>query len=533
VAKTATSKSRTKRFKANLRSLIASVGLTQREFADKLDLPYNWIRKSCNDGIARIHPNNEKSLSAICDFFGLSQIDSLWGKRVASTEWKTEDLAEQHREFVDDLNWLLKEFPDDHNVAEVKRVIGEVVEYIRHPANHQQDAAEERPDRELRAAATPRAERFRTNLRHLIEVAGMTQKAFALRIDISYIWLRKSCTNGVARLHPKNEKYIQAICDFFDLRNLESLWNGRLTSKRIQSIDDVAEEQTRLVADLIWLLKEHGDSQDSILRSHVGEVKRVISSVVKHLYVSKEKPKAEPELHRPVRTTAEVTQEFDRLLEAWHFEGSAIRHRLLTASMTPTRDVRHAEVNRRGKFYVDDMDYLDDQIDGIAEEDGESGGEVNLAYSGEDAFRSWVFERTSNPTTAHLEELKRISQPADAFIRSLPESLRISLADELIPVVYRAFFNRVPPEEIRHTLDGLLLSQRVAEFIDGLPESLKAAFTKEDLLDIVENQMVKGVSSEKLRRVLDQIGEVRGVVADPEIMKRRKRIRRRKITLHR
>jgi transcriptional regulator with XRE-family HTH domain len=531
VAKTAISKTRPIRFKENLRSLIASAGMTQREFADKLDLPYNWIRKSCNDGIARSHPKNEKSLRAICDFFNLSQIDSLWGKRVASTEWKTEDLAEQHREFVDDLNWLLKEFPGDHNVAEVKRVIGEVVEYIRRPASPNQDAATEGQSNPKLRAAKPRAERFKTNLRHLIEVAGMTQKAFALRIDISYIWLRKSCTNGVAQLHPMNEKYIRAICDFFRLRNIESLWDGRLIAKRLQSIDDVADEQRMLVADLIRLLKEHGDSQDSNVRSHIVEVKRVIAKVVKHLYVPKEKPAPAPERQRPQRTMAETTGVLDKCFDAQSTMQEPLQRR--AAFTTPTRDVRTAEVNRKNKYYFDDIDNLDDQIDGFYAADDNPDGELNSGNSAEDTFHSWVAKRINDPTSEHLEELNRISQPADAFIRSLPESLRGSLEKELIPVVYRAFFNEVPPELIRQTLDELLLSRRIAEFIDGLPESLRTAFTEDDLIDIVENQMAKGVSSEKLRRSLDKIGEVRGVDADPDIIKKRKRIRRRQIPRHR
>lgn len=328
-----------------------------------------------------------------------------------------------------------------------------------------------------------------------------------------------------------NEKYIRAICDFFRLRNIESLWDGRLISKRLQSIEDVAEEQRNLVCDLIWLLQENGDAEDSEVRSHVGEVKRVISKVIKHLYVAQEKPAPTPERLRPQRTMAEITEDLDNWLDAQSTIQEPLQRR--AAPTTPTRFVRPAEINRKGKYYVDDMDYLDDQIDGVYSADDEPDGEWNSGESAEDAFQSWVAERINDPTSEHLEELNRISQPANAFIHSLPESLRISLADELIPVVYRAFFNRVPPEEIRHTLDGLLLSQRVAEFIEGLPASLRAAFTEEDLMDTIENQMAKGVSSEKLRRSLDQIGEVRGVVADPEIMKRRRRIRRRQIPLHR
>ena len=107
VAKLSASKSRAKQFGLNLRSLIASSGLTQKEFADKTGLPYNWVRKSCNDGIARSHPQNAKSLTKICDYFNLSQMDMLWGRQIASIRLNKEDIADQHREFVDDLNWLL------------------------------------------------------------------------------------------------------------------------------------------------------------------------------------------------------------------------------------------------------------------------------------------------------------------------------------------------------------------------------------------------------------------------------------------
>lgn len=523
MAKTATTKSRTKWFKANLRSLIARAGLTQREFADKLDLPYNWIRKSCNDGIARLHPNNEKSLRSICDFFGLGQIDSLWQKRIPFTDWKADDLAEHHREFVDDFNWLLKEFPDNHNVAEVKRVIGEVVEYIRRPASQQQDATEERPDRELRAATTPRAERFRANLRHLIEEAGLTQKAFAVRISISYIWLRKSCTNGVARVHPKNEKYIQAICDFFDLRNLESLWNGRLTTKRFQSIDDLAETQRILVSDLIWLLKEHGDSQDLKVRSHVSEVKRVIADVVKHLYVPKAKAAHAPEPQRPQRTWAEITEDIDKLLAAPSTFQEPLQERPVYS--TPTRHMRSAEVNRKGMSYFDDMRYLDDQLDGVEESDDDDSQE-----SEDYGFENFQAELASYPATELIEANNRLSNFVSAFIECVPESLKTSFSeDELRSTVAKLMFRQTPLDEI---LEHLNAKRWVAEFIADLPKSVKSAFEETKLPNIVESLMVKGVSPEVLRRNLDKVASEMGIVDDPEIIKRKKRIRRRRIPLH-
>lgn len=526
MATTATSKNRANRFKSNLRSLIANAGLTQREFADKIDLPYNWIRKSCNDGIARSHPRNEKSLRAISDFFNLSNIDSLWGKRVTCIEWKKEDLAEQHREFVDDFNWMLKEFPGDHNVAEVKRVIGEVVEHIRCP---DQDVATGRqPDPQLRSAMT-RAERFKSNLRHLIQVARMTQKEFAERIGVPYIWLRKSCTNGVARLHPTNEKHMRAICDFFRLRKTESLWNGRLIDKRLQSIDDVAEQQKVLVSDLIWLLKEHGDSQSLQVRSHVSEVKRVIAKVVKHLYVPKEKTAHAPQPERPQRTWAEIIADLDNWLATESTFQEPLRRRYDYS--TPTRNVRYAEVNRKSKFYVHDIEDLDDQIDeDMRHRDEDHDEDLDREY---DAFQA---ELAHHPSPELIEANNRLSRSVFSFIDHLPDSLKAALPDEgLSSLVARMIFRKVPLEKLQDALiafaNELYLERRANEIIDELPESLKEAFTDEELMEIVENQISKGVPSKELRRVLDQIGEVRGVVANPEIMKRQKRIRRRQIPL--
>lgn len=66
------------RFKHNLRSLLARRGLTQREAAREIGVPYKWFRHLCHDGLARVHTNNRERLGLIRKFFGVRRLEWLW-----------------------------------------------------------------------------------------------------------------------------------------------------------------------------------------------------------------------------------------------------------------------------------------------------------------------------------------------------------------------------------------------------------------------------------------------------------------------
>ena len=525
VAKLSASKSRAKQFGLNLRSLIASSGLTQKEFADKTGLPYNWVRKSCNDGIARSHPQNAKSLTKICDYFNLSQMDMLWGRQIASIRLNKEDIADQHREFVDDLNWLLQEFPDDHNVGEAKRVICEVVEYIRHPSKPKHVAAAEEHPQSNPLGTMSQADRFKTNLRDLIDRTGMTQKAFADRLAIPYIWLRKSCTKGVARSHPKNVKYIQAISDFFKLRDPQSLWSRRLDAKRVISKDEVVEEHRTLVGDLIWLLKEHGDTEDRRVRSHVDDVKRVIAAVVRHLYVSKEKPKPVTDKDRTSKSKEELAKELFDLISKPMPE-----RKVMDTFSTPRRNVNYSADRKLG-FSVTDMNDLDDQIDRDMQ------GEPSIKSMTFDDWVRWIKE---NPTPERIEEYTRLTRWAERLVNFLPDTITESCRAEFLTYhVSKLYFEGMSIEgmssddfidTVRRDMPEILLRQSVSDFIKQLPESVREAVDEYELRTLVENRLQSGISIQEMLQGVNRVAKRRGVIANPALLKKHKRIRRRKIT---
>ena len=533
VAKLSASKSRAKQFGLNLRSLIASSGLTQKEFADRTGLHYNWVRKSCNDGIARSHPQNAKSLTKICDYFNLSQMDMLWGRQIASIRLNKEDIADQHREFVDDLNWLLQEFPDDHNVGEAKRVICEVVEYIRCPSKPKNVAAAEEHPQSSPMGTMSQADRFKTNLRDLIDRTGMTQKAFADRLAIPYIWLRKSCTKGVARSHPKNVKYIQAISDFFKLRDPQSLWSRRLDAKRVISKDEVVEEHRTLVGDLIWLLKEHGDTEDRKVRSHVDDVKRVIAAVVRHLYVSKEKPKPVTDKGRTSKSKEELSAEVTRLISASSPISHVARKRPSAISIHLDREMRPVKVDRREGSYVDDTDYLDDQID--RDMQGEPSGKFMT-------FDDWVRWINENPTPERIEEYTRLTRWAEGLLNFLPDTITESCRAEFLTYhVLKLDFEGMSLEGmssddfcdiVRRDMPEILLRQSVSDFMKQLPESVRGAVDEYESRTLVENRLQSGMSIQEMLQGVNRMAERRGVIANPALLKKHKRIRRRKITRH-
>lgn len=76
-----------------------------------------------------------------------------------------------------------------------------------------------------------------------------------------------------------------------------------------------------------------------------------------------------------------------------------------------------------------------------------------------------------------------------------------------------------------------LLRQSVSDFNDQLPESVREAFEKFVLRALVESRLQIGTSIQEVLKGVNRIAERRGVIANPELLKKHERIRCRKVTL--
>ena len=65
-------------FRVNLRRLLESYWLSQRQAADEIGVSYKWLRRLCHEGVQRADRRTEGSLRRIAGHFGL-QLDDLWG----------------------------------------------------------------------------------------------------------------------------------------------------------------------------------------------------------------------------------------------------------------------------------------------------------------------------------------------------------------------------------------------------------------------------------------------------------------------
>lgn len=64
-------------FRRNLRGLLRSEWLSQREAADEIGVRYKWIRRLCHQGLIRTDRRTEASLEQVAEFFGLDR-DAFW-----------------------------------------------------------------------------------------------------------------------------------------------------------------------------------------------------------------------------------------------------------------------------------------------------------------------------------------------------------------------------------------------------------------------------------------------------------------------
>jgi len=65
-------------FRSNLRELLRTNGLKQKELAQKSGLNYSWVRKVCSQGLTRVEGRNRENLETLCEFVGVSPVENLW-----------------------------------------------------------------------------------------------------------------------------------------------------------------------------------------------------------------------------------------------------------------------------------------------------------------------------------------------------------------------------------------------------------------------------------------------------------------------
>jgi hypothetical protein len=133
-------------FKANLRDLLASRSLTQKDLADRIGGEsdaerhsyYRWLRRTCSQGLTRCEDRNRDQLQRLCDFFGIHPVERLWSRRLT-------ELQNTADEYVDMLRFILQSpVPlDGIGVRRIEGVDGESLkQQIRWAYEHVLDQSE-------------------------------------------------------------------------------------------------------------------------------------------------------------------------------------------------------------------------------------------------------------------------------------------------------------------------------------------------------------------------------------------------------
>jgi len=75
---------RAETFQGNIRSLLESRWLSQREAAVQIGVPYKWVRRLCHEGVTRADNRTKAGLDQIARFFGL-EVEALWQEEVVTS----------------------------------------------------------------------------------------------------------------------------------------------------------------------------------------------------------------------------------------------------------------------------------------------------------------------------------------------------------------------------------------------------------------------------------------------------------------
>lgn len=68
-------------FRRNMRSLLESRWMSQREAADEMGVGYKWMRRACHRGLKRTDSRTIDDLQKVADFFGI-EVDDLWDEKL-------------------------------------------------------------------------------------------------------------------------------------------------------------------------------------------------------------------------------------------------------------------------------------------------------------------------------------------------------------------------------------------------------------------------------------------------------------------
>ncbi len=69
------------KFRHNVRFLLQSRWLSQKEASAQIGVPYKWLRRLCHQGIERIDKRSRGNLEKLAEFFGVD-VDELWSDRI-------------------------------------------------------------------------------------------------------------------------------------------------------------------------------------------------------------------------------------------------------------------------------------------------------------------------------------------------------------------------------------------------------------------------------------------------------------------
>lgn len=121
-------------FVANLRSLLNSRGLSQRDFADRVggdteaerDAYYRWLRRAASQGVTRCEDRNRRQLQRICDFFGIHPVERLWSRSLSDTQNVADEYVEMLRYIIQTTTPLDGIGRMYWNLVDADRLLGEI-----------------------------------------------------------------------------------------------------------------------------------------------------------------------------------------------------------------------------------------------------------------------------------------------------------------------------------------------------------------------------------------------------------------------
>jgi len=193
--------------------------------------------------------------------------------------------------------------------------------------------------------------------------------------------------------------------------------------------------------------------------------------------------------------------------------------------------MRPAEINRGANmYYVDDIDHLDDQID----RDGQDEPSSMMT------FDDWLRSIEEDRAPAQIEDYTKLTRWAKGRVDFLPDTITAFCRAEFLTYhVSKLYFEGMSFDDISlddfvdivlRDMPEILLKQKVFDFIEQLPESVRDAVEEYELMALVENRFQAGISTQEVHQVVNRMAERRGFIADPDQLKKQRRIRRRKIT---